>query len=69
MRKESKISVLDFDFDHFTKSEVLKAAIQSAFELSMPLAIWRLPNTREIQFITSNKKAQKLDKVDFSELE
>ena len=27
MRKESKISVLDFDFDHFTKSEVLKAAI------------------------------------------
>jgi isochorismate synthase len=69
LRKESKISVLDFDFDHFTKSEVLKAAIQSAFELSMPLAIWRLPNTSEIQFITSKKRAQKLDKVDFSELE
>lgn len=68
MSKEQSISVQEFDFNTFTKSQVIKSAVQTAFELNMPLAIWRLPHSNEIHFITSSQPALKPEKVELAEL-
>ncbi len=68
MREEKDISVIEFNLSNFTKSQVIKAAIQSAYELDMPIALWRLPHTNEIHFITSEDGVLHSEKVDFSEI-
>lgn len=68
MREDKNISVLEFDLSTFTKAQVIKAAIQSAYELDMPIALWRLPHTKEIHFITSEDQVLHTEKVDFSEI-
>lgn len=59
----------EFDLKAFTKGQVLKAGLQSAFDLSFPVAIWRLPHSNEVHFLSSTDKAIGLERVDFQELD
>ena len=68
MREDKNILVLEFDLNTFTKAQVIKAAIQSAHELDMPIALWQLPHNNEIHFITSEDSVLHAEKVDFSEI-
>lgn len=56
------------DLSAFTKVEVFKACIASAYDLGLPMAMWRSPNQHEINFICSFNKAELLERIDLKEL-
>jgi isochorismate synthase len=68
LKERGRSHVKEFDIKEFQKVEILKAGVQSAYDLGLPMAIWRLPNTSEIHFIAANQEATKLDNVDLAEL-
>jgi len=68
LKESGRNQVKEFDLKQFQKVELLKAGAQSAYDLGLPMAIWRLPNTSEIHFIAANQDAARLEKVDLAEL-
>lgn len=68
MKEKSEVELLNFDIKHFTKEELINAAIQSAFDLGLPVAVWRLPNQQEVNLIVSFNEVEKLDRVEFASL-
>lgn len=68
MRKQDVINTTTRSLQDFSKEEIARASLSSAFENDYPIAFWRLPNTGEIHVLISFREALKLDKVDFEEL-
>ncbi|WP_422005505.1 chorismate-binding protein [Roseivirga pacifica] len=68
MKEREEVELLNFDVKHFTKEALISAAIQSAFDLGLPVAVWRLPNQNEINLIVSFTALQQLQRVEFPTL-
>ncbi len=68
MKREEKSFIKETELSGFSKEQMLKSAVQTSFDLGQPMAIWRLPNTNEINFISSFDSAKPIDKVELSEL-
>ncbi|OEK05066.1 chorismate-binding protein [Roseivirga misakiensis] len=68
MSVSSNSKTLTHSLSSFTKERILGAALQTAFELKLPVAIWRLPNHTEINLIVGFSKAQSTAKIDLEEL-
>lgn len=68
MKPSQETIVKDFSLNDFSQKEVITNAVAVAFELGMPMAMWRLPNQSEINLLISAEQAQKLKTVDLKEL-
>lgn len=68
MKTNQETITKDFSLDDFSQKEIISSAIHSAFDLGMPLAMWRLPNQNEISLLCSIEEARKLAHVDLKEL-
>ncbi|GAB5527096.1 MAG: isochorismate synthase [Roseivirga sp.] len=69
MRRPEVIKTTTRSLQDFSKEEIARASLSSAYENQYPIAFWRLPNTGEIHILISFDSVQKLTKVDFEELE
>lgn len=69
MRKPEAIKTATRSLYNFSKEEITRASLSAAYENDYPVAFWRLPNTGEIHILISFDKVERLDKVDFEELE
>jgi len=68
MRGTESISTTTFSLDAFTKEEIIQAAINTAFESGLPLAMWRMPNQNEVNLIISLDDAKTINRVDLDQL-
>lgn len=56
------------DTSSFSKEEVISAALNTAVDLNLPIAIWRMPHQSEIHLVMSADNAQKVNDIDLDEL-
>lgn len=68
MKEDLNSYIKELDLKEFQKDEILKASVQTAFDLELPLAIWRLPHSNEVHFLASVNQAKHLKNIDLSTL-
>ena len=68
MSSTQKDKTLVLDIASFTKEEVISAALNTAVDLSLPIAIWRMPHQSEIHLVLSIDDAKKINSIDLDEL-
>lgn len=68
MSSVSKNSALLSIVSSYTKQEVITAALNTAVELNLPIAIWRMPQQSELRLIISANAVKRLDNIDLEEL-
>ena len=56
------------DLSSYCKEDLMATAFHTAFDLEMPIAIWRMPQQSEINLIISTRQVKKVSRVDFEEL-
>lgn len=56
------------DLSAFTKESLIAAALNTAFDLNLPIAIWRMPDQKEVNLVASTEGSKRLDKIDLEEL-
>ncbi len=52
----------------FSKEQIIAAALKTAVDLDIPIAVWRMPDQNEIQLVMSADAAISLDAIDLDEL-
>lgn len=68
MAKSNQIKTQALDLSSFKKEDLMTTAFNAAFELEMPVAIWRMPQQSEINLIIGTKGVKQIERIDFEEL-
>ncbi|MFY0592456.1 chorismate-binding protein [Roseivirga sp.] len=68
MNINSKSKVLTKNLSAYPKDSILTAALQASFDLNLPIAFWRIPNTTELNLTVSFKPTTSIKKVDIEDL-
>lgn len=68
MSSTERDKTLLLDISSFTKEEVISAALNTAVDLDLPIAFWRMPHQSEIHLVMSIDSAKKIDSIDLDEL-
>lgn len=68
MSSTERDKIITLDISSFTKEEAISAALNTAVDLDLPIAIWRMPHQSEVHLVMSMDGAQKIESIDLEEL-
>lgn len=68
MDKNQSIETLEINLADYTREDLLSSAMNCAFDMDLPIAIWRMPDQSEITLIIGVDGLKTLEKVDLEEL-
>lgn len=68
MSVSDNLKTLELDLSTFTKESLIAAAFNTAYDLNVPIAMWRMPNQTEVNLVASAEGTKLLSKIDLEEL-
>lgn len=68
MSASNDLKTIALDLSSYTKESLISAAFNTAFDLKVPIAMWRMPNETEVNLVASADDAKLLANVDLEEL-
>ncbi len=68
MSSVQRDKTITMSLSSFKKEQIIAAALNTAVDLDIPIAIWRMPDQHEIQLVMSADAAMSLDTIDLDEL-
>ena len=68
MSGSHNLKTIELDLSTFTKERLITAAFNTAYDLNMPVALWRMPEQTEVNLVVSTEGSKLLAKIDLEEL-